>query len=119
MLNLDNNEMGQDLYDRLDAIILEAEAGNELVKVTATANRDVLGITIDPSLLKPEAVEQLEDLILVALERVFEKAESELDEISGDMMEAMFGDFSQEDMDAFMDELGGGKEEEEDPDLLS
>ena len=46
---------------------VHASAGGGKVKVTATAAGDVLAISIDPSVVTPDDVEMLEDLVLAAV----------------------------------------------------
>ena len=45
---------------------VHGEAGGGLVKVRLTAKGEMKGVTIDPSLLKPEESEIVEDLVLAA-----------------------------------------------------
>ncbi len=66
---------------KLADIIVEAESGDGAVKVTANAARQILNITILPELINPAEPEELEDLILVAVNRALEQAaEKELAE---------------------------------------
>jgi DNA-binding YbaB/EbfC family protein len=57
-----------DAQSRLDAIEVIGEAGAGLVKVTATAKGAVKGLSIDPSLFRPEEQEVVEDLIVAAIQ---------------------------------------------------
>lgn len=52
---------------RLDDIEVTGEAGAGLVRVTASAKGQVKGVSIDPSLFKPEEQEVVEDLIVAAI----------------------------------------------------
>lgn len=67
-------EMQAKLKDQLREISVEAEAGDGLVKVTANAAREITNIKVSPDLLDPEDAEGLEDLLMVAINRVLEKA---------------------------------------------
>lgn len=67
-------EQQKALREKLSEIMVEAEAGDGAVKITANAAREVTNIKLDPSILDPEDPEQLEDLLLVAINRVLEKA---------------------------------------------
>lgn len=67
-------EQQKAIKEKLSQIMIEAEAGGGAVKVTATANREIQNISIDKSQLDWEDVEQVEDLILVAVNSVLEKA---------------------------------------------
>lgn len=62
------------LKEKLAQITIEAEAGDGLVKVTATAARTITNISIDKSVVDAEDVEQVEDLVMVAINRALEKA---------------------------------------------
>jgi len=56
----------QDLQAELERTEVEGVAGGGLVKVRLTAKGEMKGVTIDPSLLKPEESEIVEDLVLAA-----------------------------------------------------
>ena len=56
---------------RLNTILIDGEAGNGLVKVTVTANRNVKNISIDSSLSDNE---EIEDYLVIALNKALDKA---------------------------------------------
>lgn len=62
--------------EKLDAQEVTGEAGAGLVKVTLTAKGDLRGVSIDPSLLAPEEVEIVEDLMVAAHADARRKAEA-------------------------------------------
>ncbi len=71
----------QDMQQKLEAtkanfdnVEIEAEAGDGAVKVLVSANHKVKNISIDPSIVDPNDVEQIEDLLMVAMNRAMEKA---------------------------------------------
>lgn len=64
----------------LDHVAVEGEAGGGLVKVTLTAKGAMKSISIDPSLVKPEEKEILEDLIVTAHMQARMKAEEAMTE---------------------------------------
>jgi hypothetical protein len=66
----------EEIKKRLDTISVEGEAENGLIKVVATANKKVTSITIADSLMAEGDKEQIEDLIIVAINKVIEKAEN-------------------------------------------
>ncbi len=68
------------LQDELGAISVSGSAGAGLVTVTISGKGELKGVTIDPSLLKPEEVEILEDLIVAAHRDAHLKAESAIAE---------------------------------------
>lgn len=57
---------------RLDTVLLDESSPEDLVQVTITANRQVKEIKIDDSLLEDR--EQLEDYLVLTLNRAIEKA---------------------------------------------
>ncbi len=62
--------------ERLANVTLEGEAGNGAVKVAVDGNRQVKSIDIAPELLAPEKKEEMEDLLLTALNRALKAAEN-------------------------------------------
>lgn len=91
-------EKQQELRRKLAEITVDAEAGDGAVKVTANANRQIVNITIDPDLLNEEGAEQLEDLLLVAINRALEEAAekeaSETQRLLQDMLPPGLGDLT-------------------------
>ena len=71
----------------LENIEVEGEAGGGLVKVRLTAKGAMKAISIDPSLVKPEEKEILEDLIVTA----HMQARARADETMAEKMKAMTG----------------------------
>ena len=72
--------MQEQQNERLREITIETEAGDGMVKVKANALQELLNISIDPSLLDPDDAEQLEDLVLTAVNRAMETARITADE---------------------------------------
>jgi hypothetical protein len=70
----------QALQAELDTIEVEGAAGGGLVTVTLTAKSDLKGVRIDPSLLKPDEAEILEDLLVAAHAEARRKAEATMQE---------------------------------------
>ena len=69
------------IRDQLAQMEVEAEAGDGAVKVTANAKREILNISIDKDKLDWDDVEQVEDLVMVAINRVLViAAEKEMEE---------------------------------------
>lgn len=54
------------LQNELETTLVEGRAGGGMVVVTLTAKGAMQGISIDPTLLKPEEAEIVEDLITAA-----------------------------------------------------
>jgi nucleoid-associated protein EbfC len=65
----------QEMQAELDAITVEGAAGGGLVSVTLSAKGDLKGVRIDPSLIKPEEKEIVEDLLVAAHADARRKAE--------------------------------------------
>ena len=66
----------QEMQAELDTITVEGAAGGGLVSVTLSAKGDLKGVRIDPSLIKPEEKEIVEDLIVAAHADARRKAEA-------------------------------------------
>jgi hypothetical protein len=66
------------LQQEVSALEVEGAAGGGLVTVVMTGKSEMKKIRIDPSLLKPEELEILEDLIVAASNDARQKAEAEL-----------------------------------------
>ena len=58
--------------ERLNTVIVEETSTDGLIKIALTANRTIKSITIDDSLLQDK--EQLEDYLIVTLNKGIEKA---------------------------------------------
>lgn len=71
-----------ELQERMDAAEIDGEAGGGMVRVRLNGKHHLLKVTIDPSLLKAEEKDMLEDLILAA----YGDARKKIDEqFSGEM----------------------------------
>jgi len=70
----------QEAQSELDQVSVEGSSGGGLVKVTLTAKGQLLAIKLDPSLLKPEDAEIVEDLIVAAHTEARNKAEAAMQE---------------------------------------
>ena len=70
----------QAMQEELGNLEVEGISGGGLVAVRMTAKMDVKGIKIDPSLMKAEEREVLEDLLVTALADARRKAELAMQE---------------------------------------
>ena len=70
----------QEMQAELDQITVEGVAGGGMVAVTLTAKGDMKGVRIDPSLIKPDEKEIVEDLLVAAHADARRKAEVLLQE---------------------------------------
>ncbi len=55
------------LQEDLGAITVEGQSGGGLVRATATARGELVGLSIDPSIFSAEEKEVVEDLVLAAI----------------------------------------------------
>ena len=85
----------QEGKQKLGDIIVEGEAGNGTIKVSVTGNRDVKTISIDNQLLAPDKKEELEDLLITALNRALKNAEQVWEEEMKGVAGGMLGGFGQ------------------------
>ena len=76
-----------DAQAELESLIVDGESGGGLVKLTLSAKGALQSIAIDPSLLKPEEREILEDLIVSA----HAQARAKADEAMTEKMKAVTG----------------------------
>jgi nucleoid-associated protein EbfC len=77
----------QELQAELDRIEVEGAAGGGMVTVKLSAKGEMRGVKLDPSLIKPEDKEILEDLLVAAHADARRKAE----DVMQDKMKALTG----------------------------
>ena len=70
----------QAMQDELGQVEVEGLAGGGLVTVRMTAKMEVKAVKIDPSLMKPEECQIVEDLIVTACNDARRKAEAAMQE---------------------------------------
>jgi DNA-binding YbaB/EbfC family protein len=63
------------MQEKLAGILVEAEAGDGAIKVQASADKQITNISIDETKMDLTDKEELEDLLLVAINRALELAE--------------------------------------------
>lgn len=68
----------QKMQEELGAMEIEGQAGAGLVKVTLSGKGDMKKVAIDPSLMKPEEAEILEDLVVAAAQDAKSKLDAQL-----------------------------------------
>lgn len=78
----------EETKQRLNHVLIDEKSSDGLLKVTLTANRELKSIEIDDSLLEDK--EQLEDYLILTLNKAIEKAtrvnESELSAVAQEGM---------------------------------
>jgi DNA-binding YbaB/EbfC family protein len=77
----------QQMQEDLASLQMEGQSGGGLVKVTLNGKMEARAVKIDPSLLKPEDAEMLEDLILAA----FQDAKTKVEQASQAKMQELTG----------------------------
>ncbi|MFN8071671.1 MAG: YbaB/EbfC family nucleoid-associated protein [Mycobacterium sp.] len=73
---------------QIAATQVEGQSGGGLVRVALNGSGEVLGIHIDPKVVKPDEVEILQDLILVALRNAADTMRETVKEVLGPLAEA-------------------------------
>lgn len=76
------------MRQKLTTIELEAEAGDGAVVVSGTAAREITGIKFDPEKINPADTDQLEDLLIVAMNGFMEMVA----EVEGEESQKMLND---------------------------
>ncbi|MDQ0315212.1 YbaB/EbfC family nucleoid-associated protein [Amorphus orientalis] len=82
------SKMG-DLQEQMGAVEAEGTSGGGLVKVRVNGKQELLGVTIDPTLMKPEEAEILEDLIVAAHTDAKAKVDVAVQEKTQEIMSGM------------------------------
>jgi DNA-binding YbaB/EbfC family protein len=76
----------KETQEKLTTILVETSAGGGMVKITCNAAGDFLSLKINPSLVDPNDVESLEDVILAAIKQATEDvrnaAEQEMSKVA-------------------------------------
>jgi len=97
-------KMQQDMQAAQEALAnatVEATAGGGVVKATVTGDGELRGIKIDPSVVDPDDVETLEDLVLAAITEATRQAK----ELQSEKLGAATGGL---DLNSALGGLGGG-----------
>jgi len=76
----------QKTQEKLKSLTTTAESGGGMVTVTINGHGDILDIKLDPSIVDPEDVGMLQDLILAALNAAMKKSrEMSKEKMQGEM----------------------------------
>ncbi|MCS4166000.1 YbaB/EbfC family nucleoid-associated protein [Sphingobacterium paramultivorum] len=88
-------QKAEEIKKRLDSISVSGEAEGGLIRVIATANKEIKEVTIDPIFLSNADKEELEELLVVALNKAIAQAENisqaEMQAASKDMLGGLGG----------------------------
>lgn len=91
-------QKAQEVKDRLDNISVMGEAEGGKIRVISSANKEVKEIVISEELFAEGDKEQLQDLLIVALNKAFEQADNisqaEMQAVSQDMFGGLGNLFS-------------------------
>ncbi len=78
-----------ELKQKLSRIKVEESAADGMIRLEATADRQITNISIDPGFLKEADAEELEDLLVVAMNKLITKADEKAAEETKSMMSAI------------------------------
>ena len=83
-------QKAEEIKKRLDTISVSSEVEGGKIKVHSTANKRITDILIDPELLNSADKDQLEELLVIAINKTLEQAENvsqtEMQAATRDMM---------------------------------
>lgn len=83
-------QKAEEIKKRLDTISISSEVESGKIRVHATANKRITNVVIDPGFLKDTDAEELEDLLVTAINKVLEQADNvsqtEMQAVTRDMM---------------------------------
>ncbi|MDR0264637.1 MAG: YbaB/EbfC family nucleoid-associated protein [Sphingobacterium sp.] len=92
-------QKAEEIKKRLDSISVSGEVEGGLIRVVATANKEIKEVIIDPVFLSNADKEELEELLVVALNKAIAQAENisqaEMQAASKDMLGGLGGLFNQ------------------------
>ena len=87
---LEAQKKAEEIKSRLDTIIVRSEVEGGKIRIAATGNKILTAISIDPQFLITSDSEQLEELLLTAINKVLQQAEqvsqSEMQAVTREMM---------------------------------
>jgi len=83
-------QKAEEIKKRLDTISVYSEVEGGKIKITSTANKHITSISIDPLLLSSGDKDELEELLVTAINKTLEQAENisqtEMQAATRDMM---------------------------------
>ncbi|MEM1289514.1 MAG: YbaB/EbfC family nucleoid-associated protein [Pseudomonadota bacterium] len=82
-------EKMEGMQNALADLTVEGTSGGGMVTVTMSGKHEMKGLKVDPSLLSPDEVEILEDLIVAAHNDAKSKVETMMAEKTSEMMQDM------------------------------
>lgn len=92
-------QKAEEIKRRLDTVSVYGEVENGAIKITSTANKTITGVSIDEEFLKSADKEELEELLLTAINKALANAEqvsaTEMQSSAQDMLGGLGGLFGQ------------------------
>jgi len=92
-------QKAEEIKKRLDTVSVYGEVENGAIKITATANKTITGVSIDETFLKSADKEELEELLLTAINKAMASAEqvsaAEMQANAQEMLGGLGGMFGQ------------------------
>lgn len=92
-------QKAEEIKKRLNTISVFGEVENGAIKITATANKVVTGVSIEEEFLKNADKEEVEELLLTAINKALASAEqvsaTEMQSATKDMLGGLGGMFGQ------------------------
>ncbi|TDS17165.1 hypothetical protein B0I21_10126 [Sphingobacterium paludis] len=88
-------QKAEEVKKRLDGISVSGEAEGGKIRIIASANKEIKEVIIDPDFLAQADKEELEELLIVALNKTLQQAEnvsqSEMQAMSQDLLGGLGG----------------------------
>ncbi len=75
--------------EALNEQVFEGAAGGGMVKVTVNGQREILNVNLDESVVDPEDIEMLQDLIVIATNDALKKVEDTTSSTMGKFTQGM------------------------------
>lgn len=92
-------QKAEEIKKRLDTVSVYGEVENGAIKITSTANKTITAVSIDEAFLKSADKEELEELLLTAINKALANAEevsaTEMQSSAQDMLGGLGGLFGQ------------------------
>ncbi|MFC3199250.1 YbaB/EbfC family nucleoid-associated protein [Parapedobacter deserti] len=96
---MEARQRAEEIKKRLDNITVIGEVEGGLIKVIATANKEVTAVSIDQEFLSDAGKEELEELLVVAVNKALKQADNisqtEMQGAAKDMLGGLGGLFGQ------------------------
>ena len=76
-------KMQEQVQQEMESLVIEESAGGGMVTVRMSGQKQILKVTLDPSLLVPSEKEMLEDLLVAAVNQAARKVDETLQDKLG------------------------------------